>query len=77
VDAKHWCGHVPHNLTNSKCYKTCFTTRFMQGNGVKAFEVSLALLAREQLELVRVSIPVPKAYAIAAEVVSTHGGLIN
>jgi hypothetical protein len=46
-------------------------------NGVKAFEVLLALLAREQLELVRVLILVPKACAISAEVVSTHGGLIS
>jgi hypothetical protein len=41
------------------------TTRYMQVNGVKASEVSPALLAREQLELVRVSIPVPRAYATA------------
>jgi hypothetical protein len=77
VDAKHWCGHVPHNLAHSNCSKTCFISRFMQVNGLKAFEVSPALLAREQLELVRASILVRKAYVIAAEVASTHGGLIN
>jgi hypothetical protein len=50
------------------------TTRFMQVNGVKAFEILPALLVREQLELVRVSLPVPRAYATASELVSIHGG---
>jgi hypothetical protein len=49
------------------------TTRCMQVTGVKAAELSPALLVREQLELVRVSIPVLRAYATALELVSVHG----
>jgi hypothetical protein len=39
------------------------TTRFMQVNGVKVSEASPALLVSKQLELVRVSILVPRADA--------------
>jgi hypothetical protein len=46
----------------------------MQVNGVKAFAVSLALLVREQQELVKASIRVLRAYATASELVSMHGG---